>query len=404
MSKLTDQEKLGYLHRGITSSLDEIALREICQELDLNYDELPGRGKQSKVWLLLENLKTGNKIPLLLSILRLKVPSVNWDEVLRGQSSFMPKNIGNTQTGHDGNLLKNPIIVGALITALVGCVATITVALVTGYFNLRVTDRPIEATQTAEAKLTKVAAMSQVPPKPGITGPEEYLIRTPSSSILVPNYPTATPQIRSTTSILLPAVTIIGITDTPTPTLVPAPASETKMVSKATTGVFFDNELIITVYQASWEEKKTTFGISSPGFTEDLYTDQVVSNRVLYIKNGTYEIAVTGFSDFYDVAEFTVTRLESPKFIIPTNETITVCKNDSETVFNKSLTISLIKSPWDENKVSFTVFAPGKVANQIENQPVGSKFRYEESGKYEIQIMKKSDFYECATFTIWRLP
>lgn len=400
MSRLTNHEKLNLLHRGMINNLDDTALRAICQELGVNYDEMPGRGKQSKTWMLLEQLRGNNEISRLLHVLRQKKPSINWDKILKGQSGNVSKNFGNAQSNHDGsNLLKNPIVIGAII----GLIGTVVLGILTGYFNLLATNRPIEATQTAEAKLTSVAAMSQTLPMPGVTGPDEFARDNPQITTTATTYFAPTPQPTSIISNLIPAVTVIGITDTPAPTQIPAPDSETSTVFEASVGTFFDGELVITVYETSWEDKRTTFGVSAPGITEEIVADQTVGNRYLYIQNGVFEIAVTSFSSFGEGTEFTVTRLQKPSQGMPTRETVNICKDDTGTSFNKSLLITVMKADWNNKLVSFDVFSPGKGTLQVVNQTVGKKFLYEENGKYEIQIKDISSFGECATFYIWRL-
>ncbi len=274
MNKPTDQDILNFLHRGMVNQLDENTLREICQSLKFDYDVLPGRGKQSRVWLLLEYVKDCGKLDQLCSLLKEKRPDVNWDAILRGEpvnTSTPAANPSSVDQG--GNLLKNQIIIAALITACVGCFATLTVAFVNGYFNLRATDRPIQATQTAEARLTMESTKISVTHQTDSLGlPLGRVIPTASQSpTTVSSTSTSTALIQSSPTSgslsILPAVTVIGTPDTPTPTPIPAPESETNSIYKSTAGVFFKDELIIALYQFSWQNKRTSFGSECSGLS-----------------------------------------------------------------------------------------------------------------------------------------
>ncbi len=222
---------------------------------------------------------------------------------------------------------------------------------------------------------------------------------------LTPVSMTGIQQISTTVSSPQPTITMTRVLNMPAPTDNSASESETLNLSimKGVAIELFDRQLVITIYDYSWSKKKTTFGISTPGFPEEVHIDQTIMDRSSYTQNGTFEVVVTGFPGSSGGPELAVTRLQTPSIPLPQSQHVSACKNETTSVFDNSLILGGTTVTSDTNLVSFEVFAPGHNTQQVENQPAGKKFTYQGVGNYEIQIMDVSPQSECVGFAVRRL-
>ena len=68
------------LPRKIPKHFNEDELRALCSDLNIRYDDLPGRGNASKARELVEYLHRRNRLPEFVEIVRNERPKVFWED------------------------------------------------------------------------------------------------------------------------------------------------------------------------------------------------------------------------------------------------------------------------------------------------------------------------------------
>lgn len=77
------------LRQQVTSSLNLEELRTLCFDLEIDYDSLPGEGKEAKVRELMALMKRNKAVPRLVRYLNKLYPQVQWDVVYKEESETL---------------------------------------------------------------------------------------------------------------------------------------------------------------------------------------------------------------------------------------------------------------------------------------------------------------------------
>jgi hypothetical protein len=186
-------------------------------------------------------------------------------------------------------------------------------------------------------------------------------------------------------------------------------ASEIVTVTRASTAILFNGDLIIAVISASENDNQATAVISSPGFQELTLDKKHAGYKISYESNANYEIQIMSMSSdwitssvtFRVIREFTgipiPTQTPLPTQNIPTptsvliegSQIITVSRASAGNSFNE-IFIAVIEASIYENKVIFTISSPGFPELKVEGEKVGYKTFYKTNSKYEIQVITVS--------------
>jgi hypothetical protein len=80
MSNTFDQDYLAELLQNVKSDYNEQELRELCFELGIDYDDLPGPARKDKCRELIGLLKRQKRHPEFIQLCRNKRPNTLWQK------------------------------------------------------------------------------------------------------------------------------------------------------------------------------------------------------------------------------------------------------------------------------------------------------------------------------------
>jgi hypothetical protein len=80
MSNTFDQDYLAELLQNVKSDYNEQELRELCFELGIDYDDLPGPARKDKCRELIGLLKRQKRLPEFIQLCRNKRPNTLWQK------------------------------------------------------------------------------------------------------------------------------------------------------------------------------------------------------------------------------------------------------------------------------------------------------------------------------------
>ena len=85
------QETLTDLRIILTSKFNQSELKNLCFDLGIDYDDLPGETKSDKARELIEYLDNRDQISRLIEVLKSRRPDISWDSIMKEAEESPPE-------------------------------------------------------------------------------------------------------------------------------------------------------------------------------------------------------------------------------------------------------------------------------------------------------------------------
>ena len=199
-------KRLSKLRQRLISCFSEEELHDLCFELGLEYESLPGKGKAGKAREVVEYFERRNRIPELVRQCARLRPDVPWEESLEATEHIfvapspqitisLPADVPQQTSGQRGCALSMTFLLTALFATLVGL-------FVAGIFGAL----PLApSTVTPDTATPPIVAV--ISPTPTVVTQLPSTTPTPIPASPVPTTPVAT-STRAPTSTPMPTITV----------------------------------------------------------------------------------------------------------------------------------------------------------------------------------------------------
>jgi len=174
------------LRRTMIRLLDEDDLRDLCFDLDVDYECLTGEGKRAKVRALITQLDHRGRIPDLVEAGRELRPDVSWEDVLGTRTEVPSEPAADEDRGEPlgrrGRTLRSALAISLLFVA--GAVLLGVVLMRAGWPGLRPAATPVPPTATALPPTSTPTVPTPSPTAPSASPTVPISSPTPSLPVI----------------------------------------------------------------------------------------------------------------------------------------------------------------------------------------------------------------------------